>query len=229
MNIKFNEHKFVDYAFSADGVTPSDATLDASYAWLLENLENLHEYKFQDVTTMMQNAASLAYEQYELAYDGAREEHMEDMEDDEKAWIGSGRSPDSFKTRSFSRKLRFEDWRARSDYSVAKKYVWQRVKEAREQNRPANNKSATYYAITTHNPSGGWYILAEGHQRQEVESAGHSLITGNDMYADTYRKNLRVVTTTALKRYYGFNDESIWLERAEPSKLGFTSLIEEEE
>ena len=64
----------------------------------------------------------------------------------------------------------------------------------------------TYFAITTINPNSGWRIVAGGHKRKTVENAAHS-INGNatDIFTDTKRKNMRVVSKTSLKRYYGID------------------------
>lgn len=211
-----NMEHYIDYAFS----TPFADTLDAAYSWLLENLDNLHCYSYKDVTTMMHDTATLVYAQYEQAYDDAYEQHLIKTEDD--------RNHNEFVPRSFAKKLRFKDWRRRSDYSIAKKYVWSEVCAARQRQREAQRRVA-YYAITTHNPVNGWYILAVGYQRDAVEHAGYAQITGDDLYADTYRKNLHVVSEATLKHDFGFKTFTIVAQMMNPGRLGFTSLIEEEE
>lgn len=240
--------KFVQNAFSAGGHSPQDATLDASYDWLLENMVHLHTFKFSDVTAMMQDMALLGYEQYEQAYDNARE-----------MWLMQGDVP-----KQFVKKLSFKAWRAASDYLTAKNYVWHAVKEARQEwaakekryalklhsveeifapygvglgtdidtdietsntlvfdwdddedaadaadttKQVSKRRKNLYLALTTINPhTSGFKIVAAGHNKKAVEDAAYKAIGGGtDLEAETYRKNLRVVSKTAAKRNYNVN------------------------
>ena len=72
---------------------------------------------------------------------------------------------------------------------------------------------ATYIAMTTHNyqMSGFHIILAAGHNKQAVRDAAEAKIIGHDIYADTERKNLVVVSKTKAKKL-GF-DWSQWIPR----------------
>lgn len=63
-----------------------------------------------------------------------------------------------------------------------------------------------YYAITSINPQAcGWFVIVCGEDYSEVEDAAYKILgTGLDIYSDTKRKNLRVVSGRDLSRY-GFN------------------------
>lgn len=75
-------------------------------------------------------------------------------------------------------------------------------------------KKPTYIALTTHNfqMSGMNILIAAGHDWEKVYDHALAEITrnlvteiGTDIYADTERKNLIVVSMTEAKRRYGFN------------------------
>ena len=70
---------------------------------------------------------------------------------------------------------------------------------------------ATYLALTTHNyQQNGYHEVARGNKKQDVRAAAeqHGSLQGHDVYAETYRRNLIVVSKTAAKRRYGFNADS---------------------
>lgn len=61
---------------------------------------------------------------------------------------------------------------------------------------------ATYYALTTENAAmSGWHILAIAGTRNDALARGEQLIgTGTDIFSDTRRKNLTVLSETAALR-----------------------------
>lgn len=68
---------------------------------------------------------------------------------------------------------------------------------------------ATYIAMTTHNfqQNGMNKVVCAGSNRKAVEAAALAdrELSGTDIYADTYRKNLVIVSKTQAKRRYGFD------------------------
>ena len=65
---------------------------------------------------------------------------------------------------------------------------------------------ATYYAISSENVErNGWTILARADSPDTAlhSAAGDDVLLGTDIIADTWRKNLRVVSKTALLRLVG--------------------------
>lgn len=201
------ETNYIEYAF-CQNMTGYDATLDSRYDYLIENLHDLHKYSFSEVTAMMQDWADLAYEQYEQHYDSCYEQHLAQVEEDERAWLDYGRAADEFKQNSFPRKLAFKAWRAASDYRIAKQYVWQNVKKERQAQKRRRRK-ALYLALSTINArANGFRIIAAGHDKAAVENAARAAIgNGIDIYSDTYRKNLAIVSKTVAKRKFGVNWE----------------------
>ena len=61
---------------------------------------------------------------------------------------------------------------------------------------------ATYYALTTENAAmQGWNILAIADTKADAEARGNAAIgTGTDIFSDTRRKNLTVLSATAARR-----------------------------
>lgn len=105
-----DEYKLVYYAFTISGVSYTD-TLYSRYSWLIENIDNLETYTFQDVTRHMN-------EQYVNHYDSEKELFYLD-ERNENAY--------------FPKKLNHSKWQAASDYMLAKHFV---LKEREEAERP---------------------------------------------------------------------------------------------
>lgn len=59
----------------------------------------------------------------------------------------------------------------------------------------------TYYALTTTYPAPRqWTIVAAAATAAEARDAGEKSIVGSDIYADTLRKNLRVMSMTRATR-----------------------------
>ena len=64
--------------------------------------------------------------------------------------------------------------------------------------------AAEYVALSTINARmTGWDVLARGSDKPAVEQQAWDAIVGNDIYADTLRKNLRVVSRSAALRLAG--------------------------
>lgn len=98
---KMDKKRYTFNAFSQYGLGLGD-DLDARFGWIIEGHERIGEYAYKDVTAVMQNVAEQAYEQYQTACEHAGQHAV-----------------------------RLTAWRALTDYSEAKRYVWQRVQEAR--------------------------------------------------------------------------------------------------
>lgn len=63
---------------------------------------------------------------------------------------------------------------------------------------------ATYVAISTINAQlSGWDVLARGSDKSAVEQQAWDGISGSDIYADTLRKNLTVVSLTKARKLAG--------------------------
>jgi hypothetical protein len=63
---------------------------------------------------------------------------------------------------------------------------------------------AQYVAITTVNAQqSGWDVLARGTDKDAVRQEAWDSIVGSDIYADTYRKNLTVLSLTKARRVAG--------------------------
>lgn len=61
-----------------------------------------------------------------------------------------------------------------------------------------------YVAISTVNAQmSGWQVLARGSDRAMVEQQASDGIAGTDIYAQTLRINLRIVSKTAARRLAG--------------------------
>lgn len=73
----------------------------------------------------------------------------------------------------------------------------------------------TYIALTTINSqTNGYHALAAGHDKAKVEQAALDNIRGTDIYSQTKRINLRVVSKTAAKKLgYHFDSEMRMCER----------------
>lgn len=59
---------------------------------------------------------------------------------------------------------------------------------------------ATYYAVTSTNPDRAWRVLAQDENRDKARQAGYEAIIGDDLYAETERKNLLVPSRTMALR-----------------------------
>jgi len=68
---------------------------------------------------------------------------------------------------------------------------------------------ATYLALTTTNfQQNGYNEIARGNNKKDVENAALDTITGSDVYAETKRTNLIVISKSAAKRDYGIDIDS---------------------
>ena len=60
---------------------------------------------------------------------------------------------------------------------------------------------ATYIALSTINAqASGWEVLARGSVKSMVEECAWASIVGSDIYADTLRKNLTIVSLTKARK-----------------------------
>ncbi len=68
-----------------------------------------------------------------------------------------------------------------------------------------------FYALTTTNPSGGWYIVAiEDTKAKAYETAENELIfSRGDIYGQTKRTNLRVVSKTKARKEFGITEQDV--------------------
>ena len=65
-------------------------------------------------------------------------------------------------------------------------------------------QAAEYIAISTTNAqANGWNVLARGADKAQVEQSADASIVGSDIYAETLRKNLRIVSKTTARRIAG--------------------------
>lgn len=67
-----------------------------------------------------------------------------------------------------------------------------------------------FVALTTTNPQMGWRALAIGPDPSTVRAEAEARICGNDLYAQTERRNLVVVSRTTALRQYGKSEDSIY-------------------
>jgi hypothetical protein len=97
-------------------------------------------------------------------------------------------------------------------------------REDRPRQRERNETVATYYALTTTNAqTNGWEVLALAGTKAEAQRRGDAAIgAGTDIFTDTRRKNLTVLSETAAKRQGFVNDYSIseWLEAWQNGEVG---------
>lgn len=64
-------------------------------------------------------------------------------------------------------------------------------------------QTAEYIAISTYNSQHGWTVIARGSDKTAVSQDADAAITGTDIYAETLRKNLTVVSKTVARRMAG--------------------------
>lgn len=64
-------------------------------------------------------------------------------------------------------------------------------------------RSAEYVAMTTTNPQYGWSAIARGTDCQQVERDADALLDQSDIYTETKRKNLTIMSVSAARRRFG--------------------------